>query len=187
MGVVYGTVVSQNGQPGKRMSVYAESLDVDVQFPSTMSNDRGEYRFENLPWGRYTVFAEDHDAGYSGEVIDDSSQPSVEISREHPQAEFRVVLPPKAGFLQIHLTNRRTGAAIPWMGVTVAPTEEPRRSINSTCKSSETILVPPDRNLILHITADGFREWGESVGTGKPIFVPSGTRLTIAVQLDPVH
>jgi Carboxypeptidase regulatory-like domain len=186
-GVIYGTVVSQNGQPGKRISLYAEPLDVGGQFPNTRSNDRGEYRFENLPWGRYTVSAEDDDAGYSGDVIDDSSQPSVEISRERPNAEFRVVLPSKAGLLQIHLTNRRTGAAIPWMGVTVAPMEEPRRSRDHTCKSSELILVPPDRNLILHITAGGFREWDESAGTGKLIFVPSGTRLTLTVQLDPVQ
>jgi len=186
-GVIHGTVVSQNGQPGKGISLYAEPLDVGGQFPSTKSNDHGEYRFENLHWGRYTVFADDDDAGYSGEVIDDSNQPSVEISRAHPEAEFRVVVPPKAGLLQIHLTNRKTGAAIPWMGLTVAPMEEPRRSINHTCKSSELILVPPDKNLILHITANGFREWEESAGAGKPIFVPSGTRLTIAVQLDPTQ
>lgn len=186
-GVIYGTVVSQDGQPGKRISLYAEPLDVGGQFPSARSNDHGEYRFENLPWGRYKVFAEDDAAGYSGDVIDDSSQPSVEVSRKHPKAEFRVVLPSKAGLLQINLTNRRTGEAIPWMGVTVAPIEEPRRSRDYTCKSSELILVPPDRNLILHIKANGFREWDESAGTGKLIFVQSGTRLTLTVQLDPVQ
>jgi hypothetical protein len=47
------------------------------------------------------------------------------------------------------------------------------------------MMVPPDRNLIIHVTADGFREWDESIGGGKPIFVPSGTRLTLAVQLEP--
>jgi uncharacterized membrane protein len=127
-GVIYGTVVSQNGESGKQTSLYAEALDVGGQFPNTRSNDRGEYRFENLPWGRYTVFAEvfaeNRDTGYSGDVIDDRSQPFVEISREHPEAEFRVVLPSKAGVLQIHLTNRRTGAEIPWMSVSVAPTDD---------------------------------------------------------------
>jgi hypothetical protein len=186
-GVIYGTVVSQNGQPGKRISLYAEPLDVGGQFPNTRSNDHGEYRFENLPWGRYTVSADDDSAGYSDDFIDDGSQPSVEISPEHPKAEFQVALPSKAGLLQIHVTSRRTGADIPWIGVTVAPMEEPRRSHDHACKSSALILVPPDRNLILHITANGSREWDESAGTGKLIFVPSGTRLTVTVQLDPAQ
>jgi len=184
-GVIYGSVVSQKGQQVKRITLFAEPLNVGGQYPSTRSDDRGDYRFENLPWGRYTVFADDPDHGYSGTVIDDSSQPSVEISPERPKSQLRVLLPAKAGVLQISLTNRSTGARIPWVGVTVVPTEEPGPSVNLTCKSTELVLVPPDRKLLLHITADGFREWGESAGAGKSIFVPSGTRLKIAVQLDP--
>jgi hypothetical protein len=187
-GVIYGTVVSQSGVPGKRMTLYAELLNVGGQFPKSKSNDRGEYRFENLPWGRYTVFAEDRDIGYSGDVIDSSSQPSVEISREHPEAEFRIVLPSKAGFLQIELTNRRTGTTIPRMGLSLARSEAPEHSfLSSNSNSSEVILVPPDRNLLVHVIADGFREWDESVGGGKPIFVASGTRLSLDVQLEPIQ
>src|SRR5436305_3373 len=99
-GGIYGTVVSQSGQPVKRIILFAEPLG-GGQFPTVTSNDVGEYRFENLSWGRYTVFADDPDAGYSGTVIDDRTQPSVEISQERPQSEFRVVLPAKAGVLQI--------------------------------------------------------------------------------------
>jgi hypothetical protein len=190
-GLIYGTVVSQDGQPGKRIWLMAEPLDVGTlgRFPVSRSNDRGEYRFENLPvWGKYTVYAEDDEAGYSGELTDDSSERSqIEISPAHPKAEFRVVLPRKAGFLEIHPTNRRTGAAIPWMGVSVARAEVPRQPVSHTCKSSELILVPPDRYLLLHVVADDFLEWDESAGTGKVIFVPSGTRLTLPVQLDPVQ
>jgi hypothetical protein len=131
---------------------------------------------------------EDDDAGYSTDLAEETGEPAeVEISPEHPDAAFQVVLPPKAGLLQVHLTNRRTGERIKWMSVTVEPTEGPRSSDNHTSKSSETILVPPDRNLILHIWADGFREWDESVGAGKAIFVQSGTRLTLAVDLEPVQ
>jgi Carboxypeptidase regulatory-like domain len=186
-GVIYGTVISQNGQPGQRMNLYAEKLDAGGQFPTTKSNDHGEYRFENLPFGRYRVVAEDHDAGYAPEVIDDSSRAFVAISDGHPEAEFRVVLPPKAGFLRIKLTNRKTGATISWMGVSLARSETPEHSfLSSTSKSSEVILVPPDRNLVVNVMADGFREWDESVGVGNPIFVPSGSQLVLDVRLDPI-
>jgi len=68
-GVIYGTVVAQNGQPGKRILLYAWALNVSGQWPSTTSDDRGDYRFESLPWGRYTIKVDDDDAGYSSEVV----------------------------------------------------------------------------------------------------------------------
>lgn len=55
-----------------------------------------------------------------------------------------------------------------------------------SCGSDHVILVPPDKNLLLHVTSDGFREWDESFGTGKPLNVPSGTRLPLSVQLEPL-
>ena len=54
-----------------------------------------------------------------------------------------------------------------------------------SCASNHVVLVPADKNLLLHVTSFGFREWDESVGKGKPLHLPSGTRLTLAVQLEP--
>ena len=47
------------------------------------------------------------------------------------------------------------------------------------------ILIPPQKNLLLHVSSDGFREWDESVGRRRPITLPSGTQLRLAVELDP--
>src|SRR6266481_2220818 len=58
-GVIYGRVVLQNGGAGKRIWLMAEPLDSGDQWPGTRSDDRGEYRFKSLPWGRYAVHAED--------------------------------------------------------------------------------------------------------------------------------
>ena len=188
IGMIHGRVVSQNGDPVKRIWLMAHPLS-GGQWPGARSDDRGDYLFSSLPYGKYTIQVEDNEAGYSTDLAEESSEPAeVEISPERPDAAFQVVLPPKAGQLQIHLTNRRTGERIKkWMSVTVEATEGPRSSESHTCKSSETILVPPDRNLILHIWADGFREWDESVRAGKAIFVQSGTRLTLAVELEPAQ
>jgi hypothetical protein len=193
-GLIYGVVVDQDGRPAKGIGLTACPLGVGLgaKLPHTKSNDKGEYRFESLPWwGRYTVYGEDDDAGYSifSNGPAGNSHPSeVEITREHPEAEFKVYLPPKAGFLQIHLTNRRTNAAIPGMQVDVMPKEKPDSPLFSMgCYSNHVVLVPSDRDLLLHVTSDGFREWNESVGRGKPIHLATGTRLTLDVQLDPLH
>lgn len=190
-GTIYGIVVGQDGESAKGLGLTAKPLGValDTALPHTKTNDKGEYRFENLPWwGRYTVYANDEEAGYSNTSTGPagSSHPAeVEITPEHSKAEFNVSLPPKAGFIEIHLTNRRNGAAISGMVVAVTPLEKPESPLfTMSCYSDHVILVSPDTNLLLHVKSDGFREWDESIGTGKPLNVPSGNRLTLDVQLD---
>jgi hypothetical protein len=190
-GVIYGIAIGQDGRPAKGIGLTAIPLGVPLgtMLPHVKSNDKGEYRFESLPWwGRYTVYAEDEDAGYSHFSTGqggDSHPSEVEITPEHAEAEFNVYLPPKAGFVHIHLTNRRTTVGISGMRVVVMPMENPDSPLFTiSCSSSQVILVPPDKNLLLHVTSDGFREWDESVGRGKPIHLSSGTRLTLDVQLD---
>jgi hypothetical protein len=191
-GVIFGIAIGQDGQPAKQIGLTAEPLGVGLGavLPHTRTNDAGEYRFENVPWwGRYTVYGEDENEGYSSFSTGPAgSPPEVEITPEHPEAELKVLLPPKAGFIQIHLTNQKTGAGISGMRVALMPTESPASPLfTMSCYSNKVILIPPDRSLLLHISSDGFREWNESIGKGKPIHLASGARLKIDVQLEPAE
>jgi hypothetical protein len=178
-GVIYGIVIGQDGQPAKGIGLTAYPLGVAVGavLPHTRTNDAGAYRFEKLPWwGKYTVYADDEDAGYSRVstgYAGNTHPPEVEVTPEHREAELNVYLPPKAGFLEIHLTNRRTGAGIPAMRIAVMPVDKPVSPLFTTsCYSTHVVLIPPDKKLLLHVTSDGFREWDESVGKGKPLHCP---------------
>jgi len=191
-GVIYGIAINQDGEPAKRIGLTAEPLGVPLgaALPQTRTNDAGEYRFENIPWwGRYTVYADDENEGYSSlstGPAGNSSPPEVELTPEHPEAELKVLVPQRAGFIQIYLTNQRTGGGISGMRVALMPTESPASPLfTMSCYSNHVILVPPDKNLLLHVTSDGFREWDESVGRGKPIHLSSGSRLKLVVQLEP--
>lgn len=172
-GVIYGTVVGQDGKPAKRIGLDAWPLGVGLaaKLPHSRTNEVGEYRFEQIPWwGKYRVQAEDDDAGYSlfstGEGRTEPQE--IELTPEHPEAEMKVWLPPKAGFLQIHLTNRRTGDTISGMRVTLATMESPKQQLFSiSCYSDRVVLIPPDKNLLLHVTSAGYREWDESAGRGN--------------------
>jgi hypothetical protein len=191
-GTIYGSVIGQDGKPAKGITLVAGPLGVGLgaRLPSTKSNDAGEYRFSNLPWwGRYSVYAEDDDGGYSpfSTGLGDNDPSEVELTPEHREAEQRVVLPPKAGFLHIHLTSRKTGATISGMRVSLAAFENPEKQLFSmSCYSNHVVLVQPDKNLLLHVTSDGFREWDESAGRGKPLRLSSGTQLTLDIQLEPL-
>ena len=193
-GVIHGIAVGQDGQPAKLIGLTAEPLGVGMaaKLPRTKTNNVGEYRFDNVPcWGKYTVYADDEDAGYSSFSRGpdrDRNPPEVEITPEYPEAELTVVIPPKAGFIQIHLTNRRTGADISGMRIALMPEKSPVSPVETmSCYSNHVILVPPDTSLLLHITSDGFREWNESIGKGKLIRLASGTRLKLDVQLEPAE
>src|SRR6267378_3907814 len=151
-GVIYGIAIGQDGQPAKGIGLTACPLGVPLgaKLPHVKSTDKGEYRFENLPWwGRYTVYAEDEDAGYSSFSTlpaGDSHLSEVELSPEHREAELKFYLPPKAGFLQVHLTNRRTGVGISEMEVSVMTMENPESPLfTMSCYANHVILVPPDK------------------------------------------
>ena len=193
-GVIYGIAIGQDGQPAKRIGLTAEPLGVALgaKLPHTRTNDAGEYRFENIPWwGRYTVYGDDENEGYSSfstGPAGDSPSPEVELKPEHPEAELRVLLPPRAGFIQIHLTNQRTGAEISGMRVALMLPESSASSFfTMSCASNHVILIPPDEDFLLHISSDGFREWNESIGKGKPVHLASSARLKIDVQLEPTE
>ena len=191
-GVIHGAVIGQDGKPAKGIGLDAWQLGVPLaaRLPYTRTNDVGEYRFEQIPWwGKYRVYAEDDDAGYSlfstGEGRAEPQE--VELTPEHPEAEMKVYLPPKAGFLQVRLTNRRTGATISGMRVALAPMERPKQQLFSiSCSSDRLVLIPPNKNLLLHVTSDGYHEWDESAGSGKLLHLASGARITLDIQLDPL-
>ena len=191
-GVIHGSVIGQDGKPAKGIGLEAWPLGVPLatRLPHTKTNDVGEYRFEKIPWwGKYNIHAEDDDAGYSDFSTGEgrNEPPEVELTPEHPEAEMKVYLPPKAGFLHIRLTNRRTGAAISGMRVALAPMESPEQQVFSiSCYSNHVVLIPPEKNLLLHVTSDGYREWDGSVCNGKPLHLASGARLTLNIQLDPL-
>jgi hypothetical protein len=139
--------------------------------------------------GRFTVYAQDEKAGYSNF----STRPAigtklqeVTLSPDHPEAEFNFRLPPPAGFLRIHLTNRKTVAEISGVKVDLRSPQDPSRSLfYEGCASSHVILIPPDQDLLIHVNSWDYREWDENVGDGKPIRITSGDHVTFEVEVDP--
>ena len=192
-GVIHGLVITSTGEPAKSIRLRATPLGTGGSggVLETRTNSEGRYRFHHLPlWATYRIYADDEAAGYSRASTGPSPGNTIseaEITGEHPDTECNFSLPPKAGLIQIHLTNRRTGITISEMTLWVAHFDTPESGLfTMTGRSDSVVLVPPDRNLLLHVTARGFREWDDSMGRGRAVNVPSENRLTLDVQLDPV-
>jgi hypothetical protein len=186
-GEIHGIVAGQDRKPAKGMR-----LGAVMQCPGacafsmrdTITNQAGEYRFQRLPLGKYSVFKE----------LGAPPLGVVELTVDHPNAELRAELPPKAGILMIHLTDRVTGAIIPRVLVKVVALDGPDSRWSELWADSSDCLfypdcaipVPPDKQLLVHVSSAGFQEWNESAGRGKPILVHTEGRLTWNIQLEPL-
>src|SRR5260370_3363275 len=193
-GEIHGVVIEADGQPAKGMRVIAI-----MQCPSacglwmedTITNRAGEYRFQHVPLEKYSVFPNNTRAGYP---LFRTPARGVELTPDHPDADLRIDLPPKTGILMVHLTDGTTGTIIPRALVKVAVADDPNSiwsegwADSSSCifYSDCAIPVPPDKQLLVHVSSAGFHEWDESAGKGKSLFVHSGARLTWDIQLEPL-
>lgn len=192
-GVIYGTATEPDGSPAKAITLVAcpQGVVLATVLPRTKTNDAGEYRFENIPWwGKYRVYAEDDDVGYSAHITGPgrNEPPEVTLTPQHREAQLTLYLPPKAGFLHIHLTNRRTGNLISGMEISVMSMKQPDSLLCSmSCSSNHVVLLPPNKDVFLHVTSKGFKEWDESVGIGKIVRLNSGAESTLDVQLEPTE
>jgi hypothetical protein len=198
-GVIHGPVFDLSGERVKGIKIEAWPLGVDLSavLPTVNTDQEGEYRFENVCPGRYTAIVEDKKAGYPAssptlnEFLYGTSIAEVRLTAKHPEAELPVYLPPKPGFIQVHIINGNTKAGVRKFSVKLkVPGQHiaPEISYESDAILEEhEIQVPPDRDVILRVTAQGFHEWSESARHGKLIRVPSGTESTLEVELEPLR
>jgi hypothetical protein len=198
-GVIHGTVFDLSGQRAKGLNVVAWPLGVELGalLPRVATDQEGVYRFENLCPGRYAVVVEDKKAGYPyasplfNEFLYGARIAEVKLTTNHLHGELPVYLPPRPGFMHVHVSNRETKAEILKYSVKLRVpgqrrTPEAGFEFDSMMKDHE-MEVPPGRDVIFHVTAEGFREWRESAGHGKLMRAPSGADATLEVELEPLR
>jgi len=159
----------------------------------TLSNQAGEYRFQHLLLGqKYSVFSRMAEKEYP--QFSPPPRRNVELTVDHPDAELRIDLPPKPGILMIHLTDRTTGRVIPRVLLKVKVPDAPDSRWSELWADGSDCLfypdcaipVPPDKQVLVHVSSVGFREWDESAVKGTPLLIHSGARLTWDIQLTPL-
>jgi hypothetical protein len=197
-GVIRGVVFDQSG--GKVRSIVVEAWPLGVglsgNLPSVETDREGNYRFEHVCPGRYTVVVNDEKAGYPNAspmvnaFLYGSPTAEIALTVKNPEADLPVYLPSKPGLMQLRMTNQQTKAEIWKFRVTLKVlgqqgASEVSFSFDEAVKGHQ-IEVPPDKDVIYHVTADGFNEWSESAAEGKLIRVTSGAKATLEAELEPL-
>lgn len=195
-GVIHGIVSDRTGQPVGGITVVAWPLGVDLgaMLPRLKTNQGGEYSFEHVCPGRYAVLAEDAEAGYPDsspylfEFLYGRRTAQVKLTAKHSLAELPVQLPPQPGRIKVFVTDRVTGVEITKFTIEmIVPGQHHSPEIKyefSPEIHDREIEVPPDKDVIMHVTADGFREWSASASGRKVIRVSAGTQESLLAQLE---
>jgi hypothetical protein len=198
-GVVHGIVSDRAGHPVKGIMVEAWPLGVSLGtlLPTAKTDLAGEYRFENVCLGTYTVLPADESMGYPDsnpnlfEFLYGRRVTEAKLTSKNALAMLPIQLPPKPARMHIHITDGVTGAEILEFTIEVKVpgqhrSPEMKYVFHSEIKNRE-IQVPPNRDFIVHVTAEGFREWSESIGSRKVVHDPPETEATLDAQLQPLN
>jgi len=194
-GVLYGVVIDPGGQPSKNLTVFAWPIGVDLGMilPHMQTNQAGEYRFEALCPGTYSVLPEDKNAGYPDsspylyEFLYGHPAPNAQLTDKTAEAELRIELPPKPGHLLLYVVSRKTKAHIRQFSVRVTvPKQHKPRWVEwkfDPAIDDNEMLVPPDQDFLFAVTADGFHKWKNGSKSRGLLRIPSGTQTSFDVKL----
>ena len=198
-GVVHGTLFGQDGKPWGGINLILDPPgDFGYVLPQTKSNDRGDFRFEEVCNGVWGVFVQDEKADcpfcdrYWNKFLYGSIPPDVKITDTNLDVQVDVHAPPRPGTLTVRLLNSETKATIPLAELELRVNR--KRWIKPSCDGSTaltcvggTFAVPPDIAVKLRIRAKGFHEWKDANGRGRILRIPSGGAQTIVAELDPMQ
>jgi hypothetical protein len=186
-GLINGIAIDRDGQPVKGIALTAWNTaprELQGPEPNALTNQHGEYRFEHLPLGTYVVCADDQRAGYAlYTCARQNPAATVTLTVEKPEGEVRVDLPQQDGFLEIHVINQESGGPVPALRVEAEWENELRLKIKATWHENHVVLLPPDTEVMMHVSAPGFRAWEDDAGTGKLIYLRPGAKVKLDVQL----
>jgi len=179
---------------GIMVKAWPLGVNLSAKLPTAKTDLSGEYVFEKVCPGRYTVLPEDKEAGYpnSGpyffEFLYGRRVAEVKLTSQNADVELPLMLPLKPGRMNVHITDRTTKVEILEFTIEI---KVPGQHLSPEMKylfhpdiKDHQIEVPPDKDFIVHVTAEGFREWGESIGGRKVVRVPSGTEAALEAQLE---
>jgi len=193
MGSICGIVQDENGAPAyfvKVVAIYQGSHS--GPYPSGKTDGAGHYCINNVAPGDYVMSAEDTEKGYPqmGSIFYSVQRPTPEvhiaIGNLKGHADWRI--PYKAGFVEVALTDAQTGKQIIPMFFNLVLQSSPKNGfIHGSSSSTAALLVPPNENIYLAVSAPGYKEWPADGTKGKLLNLLPGRTEKLAIALQPVN
>jgi hypothetical protein len=191
-GILHGVVYDLSAKHAVGAKVTAWPLGVDVEgfLPNATADEKGEYRFEHVCKGKYTVIPEDINNGYPSispygyEFLYAVQTKAARLNFFHRDAEIPVHLPPKPGLMLLKISNAQSHSDIQKFKVILRVpgqrlSPEASMSFDANVKNRE-VAVPSGRTVAVRVSADGLGEFSRSV------FVHPGGQIDLNADMEPL-
>jgi hypothetical protein len=190
-GILHGVASNVTSQPvpGIRLTLWPIGVDLGYILPTTTTNE-GEYWFEHVCEGRFTVVVDDEQTGYPPAYWSDllGYKHEARLTPENPRIELPVAVPPKAASLKVIARNSRTNAAVPTLRVMLRTSKVKMYDwVTINHDPREPLLLPANTDLLCRVVAKGYREWQGGRKRGEQIRLGPESHLTLNVELEPLR
>jgi hypothetical protein len=193
-GTITATVVDRGGQPvvGATVAVVpAGAHGLRGARPECLTDEKGICALD-IEFGKYDVTAKKTTDGYPDLTMHFYGHghwpATAEITPESPAASTTVKLGPKAGSLVLHTVDETSGAPIKHLTVTLHPAADPHDFVSTSLTGPDpTILIPPDEEIFVTVSADGYQPWHlkehSELSPGGAVHLHSQERQQITARL----
>lgn len=173
-GMITVTVIDERGSPvqGAIVTMHQSTGGIGHHaIPDCVTDATGTCSRSNLALTGYTIRAMKPSAGYPNMSFefysherhsqdgDRASPIEIELTQTSPAASATVPLRPKAAFLKPAVLDAISGAQLSSFTVLLRSVSDPKDFVGVGASQGETILVPPEEDVLVEITAPGYRTW----------------------------
>ena len=191
-GIIHGIVYDLSGQRavGVRVIAFPVGVQLGALLPTTNADHDGLYRFDHVCHGKYTVMADDPQAGYpstfpdQNEFLYGTQTRTVRLNLWHRRAELPVHLPPKPGRVLLHVRHSQMDSEIHKFSVRFkvpGQRRSPEESMDFDNNDQYEIPVPSGKSVLVLVRAEGYKE------IAKSIFVDSGTLAVLDLSIEQIN
>lgn len=165
-GVITVNVADEKGSPLVDATVWMLSMDGGMRLspvPVCLTDATGACSRAHLPVGRYLITAMKEAEGYpNGEF------PLFNRNRAHVIAVVQAdklnvhvsyMTGPKAATILVNVVDSVTGAQIESPTVLLRSPIDPNISVSTSRDPKSRVLVPPDEDVLVEVSAEGYKPW----------------------------
>jgi hypothetical protein len=195
LGSIKGTVITEYGTPVNQARVWVDAGgEYFVRPPRSgfdqfmTTDENGRFQIAGLKLRRYSVASDKEEDGYADMRFFMYQPPSpieVSLTPAEPVADVTLQLGPKAGVVNVSAVDKITGKPVAAC-IRISLIADSRHI--SICPASR-MLVPPQADVILKVSAEGYKDWFYP-GTSEeshalPIRLQSEEQKSLDVELQP--
>jgi hypothetical protein len=201
-GMITVVVVDRQGNPVPKALVsmlQPKGGGPSQLIPECTTDDSGACSRVNLPMGAYLISARKPSDGYPDIEFEfyshekhsaggyENKPALVDLTQNQPTVNVTFTLGPKAAFLKPEVIDSATGASIANFTIILRNAADPNDFIGIGEVSGATVLVPPNENIQIEISAPGYTLWRMSehpeFNKGGPLRLRSEEMREVVITL----